>query len=86
MTAPKRLNLVQRLTAAVLKRAPLARCLSCLAAELRISGPTVRDAAQALILREKRFHLQFRICSGCSRNVETLVLTRALHADRTSLP
>jgi hypothetical protein len=73
-------DLVERVANLARSFFPYARCYACLAVDLDVSEPAVRDAAQTLVFME-RFEGVQRICYGCSRTGETLMPIADLEPD-----
>lgn len=65
--------LADHLARTVRERFPYGRCFSCLAAQLAVREPELRNAAQMLVF-QGAFRPVRRVCNGCSRARETLAL------------
>ena len=63
-----------RIAALLRQRVPLGLCCDCVAAELGLSPRRVRDAARALVLQQRGFHMTRRLCNICHGTEDILAL------------
>ena len=67
--------LAERIASAVYQNSPRLYCFTCLAAQLRVKEHDVRAVSVVLVVREGH-RLVRRVCSGCGRLGESLVIER----------
>ena len=68
-------DLIGKLAPTVVTRRPPMYCYACLAATLGVEERNVRDAARTLLARnEAGFGIARRICCGCGRADELLLM------------